>query len=201
MDGKGFLFQTNGGHLQLLQVADGDTVTLGGGRKWQARHTAEGLQLTIGHVESNAPQQVRGRKTDMKNEPDHRKQEVQALRAQFAGLEIKLEQVIRGACIHAYVAFRLSHCLDCANSVIPVQTQDEDDEASDETSGKDLMELISLIRRHISQIARLEGLREVELEVNNPLASRAGAADARAAGVGTCAVQRWGAAVEPAWRT
>ena len=91
MDGVGFLFKTAGGHLK---VKDGDTVTLGGGREWQARHTAEGLQLTISHAESNGLQQVHGRKADIKNELDHRKQEVQALRAQRAELETKMEQVI-----------------------------------------------------------------------------------------------------------
>ena len=91
MDGVGFLFMTDGGHLK---VADGDTVLLGGGRRWQARHTAEGLQLTIVHVENNGLQQVRGRKAGVKNELDHRKQEVQALRAQRAELEAKMEQVI-----------------------------------------------------------------------------------------------------------
>ena len=75
-------------------MKDGDTVTLGGGREWQARHTAEGLQLTIGHAESNGLQQVHSRKADIKNELDHRKQEVQALRAQRAELETKMEQVI-----------------------------------------------------------------------------------------------------------
>ena len=34
MAGVGFLFKTAGGHLQ---VKDGDTVTLGGGREWLAR--------------------------------------------------------------------------------------------------------------------------------------------------------------------
>ena len=42
--------------------------------------------------------------------------------------------------------------------------QDEDD-AGDETSGKDFVELVQLTRRHISEVARLEGLREVEVEV------------------------------------
>ena len=90
MDGVGFLFMTGG----KLQVADGDTVTLRGGRKWQARHTTEGLQLTTVHVENNSIQQVRDRKAGIKNELDHRKQEVQALRAQRAELETKMEQVI-----------------------------------------------------------------------------------------------------------
>ena len=85
------MFMTGGGHLT---VADGDRVMLEGGRKWQARHTAEGLQLTTVHVESNGLQQVRGRQAGIKNELDHRKQEVQALRAQRAELETKMEQVI-----------------------------------------------------------------------------------------------------------
>ena len=42
--------------------------------------------------------------------------------------------------------------------------QDEDD-AGDETSGKDVVELVLLIRRHISEVANLEGLREVEVNV------------------------------------
>ena len=95
MDVVGVLFMTQGGRLK---VADGDTLTLGGGRKWQARHTAEGLQLTIGHAEDNGRQQVHGHKADMKNEVDHRKQDVQALRAQRAELETKMEQVIARAC-------------------------------------------------------------------------------------------------------
>ena len=65
MDGVGFLFMTAGGHLK---VKDDDTVTLGGGRKWKARHTAEGLHLTIGHAESTDLQQVHGRKAGIKNE-------------------------------------------------------------------------------------------------------------------------------------
>ena len=44
--------------------------------------------------------------------------------------------------------------------------QDEDD-GDDETAGKDFMELIHLIRRHISEVARLEGLREVDVEVTD----------------------------------
>ena len=95
MDDVGFLFMTAGGHVQ---VTDGDTVELGS-REWQARHTAEGLELTIAHVEDNGPQQVRGRYADIKNELDHRKQEVQALRAQRAELETKMEQVTA----HAFV--------------------------------------------------------------------------------------------------
>ena len=91
MDGVGFLFMTATGHLK---VKDGDTVTLGGGREWQARHTAQGLQLTTSHMESNGLQQVHGRKADIKNELDHRKQEVQALRAQRADLLAKMDQVI-----------------------------------------------------------------------------------------------------------
>ena len=90
MDGVGFLFMTGGGHAQ---VADGDTVKLGN-REWRARHTTEGLELTIEHVENNGPQQVRGRHADIKNELDHRKQEVQALRAQRAELETEMEQVV-----------------------------------------------------------------------------------------------------------
>ena len=75
-------------------MKDGDTVTLRGGRNWKARHTAEGLQLIIAHAESNGFQQVHGRKADIKNELDHRKQEVQALRTQKAELQTKMEQVI-----------------------------------------------------------------------------------------------------------
>ena len=56
MDGAGFLFMTGGDHVQ---VADDDTVKLGN-RKWQARHTGEGLELAIEHVENNGRQQVRG---------------------------------------------------------------------------------------------------------------------------------------------
>ena len=89
MDGVGFLFLTGGGHVK---VADGDIVKLGN-REWQARHTGAGLELAIEHVESNGPQQVRGRHADIKNELHHRKQEVQALRAQRAELETKMEQV------------------------------------------------------------------------------------------------------------
>ena len=81
-------------------MADGDTVTLAGGRKWQAQHTAQGLQLTMVHTESNVHQQGINRKADIKNELDCRKQEVQALRAQRAELETKLEQVIACACKH-----------------------------------------------------------------------------------------------------
>ena len=61
-------------------------------------HSRGGLQLTINHAENNAHEQVRGRKADIKNELDHRKQEVQALRAQRAELETKMEQVIARAC-------------------------------------------------------------------------------------------------------
>ena len=43
--------------------------------------------------------------------------------------------------------------------------QDEDD-GDDETAGKDLVELIQLPRRHISEVARLEGLREVEVDIS-----------------------------------
>ena len=50
--------------------------------------------------------------------------------------------------------------------MIFVQLQDEDD-GDDETSSKDFMELIHLTRRHISEVARLEGLREVEVEVSD----------------------------------
>ena len=95
MAGVGFLFKTTGGHLQ---VKDGDTVTLGNGREWQARHTAAGLQFTICHTESNSLQQVRGRKADIMNELGRRKQEVQALRAQRAELVAKMDQVIDTCC-------------------------------------------------------------------------------------------------------
>ena len=93
-----------------LQVKDDDTVTLRGGREWQARHTAEGLQLTISHVASNGLQQVCGRKADTKNELDHRKQQVQALRAQRAELLAKMDQVIaRTFLTHgAYLKFSMA---------------------------------------------------------------------------------------------
>lgn len=42
--------------------------------------------------------------------------------------------------------------------------QDEDD-LDDEAGSKDALELIQLTRRHIEQVTRLEGLREVEVEV------------------------------------
>ena len=90
-DGVGVLFMTNGGHVS---VGDGDTVTLGGGRKWQASHTAEGLQLTIGHPESNSRQQVSGRKADIQNELEHRKRDVEALQVQNAELQTKMVQVV-----------------------------------------------------------------------------------------------------------
>ena len=107
MDGVGFLFMTGGFHLQ---VKDGDIVTLGGGREWKSRHTAEGLQLTIAHVESNSLEQVRGRQADIKNELDHRKQDVQSLRAQTAELQTKLEQVI--ARMHTMRVLRLKSSND-----------------------------------------------------------------------------------------
>ena len=100
MDGVGFLFMINGGHLN---VTDGDTVTLGGGRKWQARYSAEGLQLTIVHVENNSHQQVCDRQAGIKNELDHRKQEVLALRAQTSELQTKMEQVLARA--HAHMLY------------------------------------------------------------------------------------------------
>ena len=87
----------------ILQVKDGDNVALGGGREWQARHTAQGLQLIIGHAESNKLQQVRDCKAGIKNELDHRKQEVQALRSQRAELETTLEQVVACACIYTHI--------------------------------------------------------------------------------------------------
>ena len=66
------------------------------------------------------------------------------------------------ACMHvAYISVPMT---ELCKRVICVQTQDEDD-GDDETSGQDFMELIHLTRRHISEAARLEGLREVEVEV------------------------------------
>ena len=106
--GVGILFMTEGGHLT---VTDGDTVTLGGVRKWRARHTAEGLQLTCLHVESNGLQQVRDCKAGIKNELDHRKQEVKALRAQRAELETKLEQVTAHNDLHTHM-FRVKSSND-----------------------------------------------------------------------------------------
>ena len=52
----------------------------------------------------------------------------------------------------------------CVARVMCVQMQDEDD-VNDETSGKDFVELVQLTRRHISEVARLESLREVEVDV------------------------------------
>ena len=91
MDGVGFLFITSGANLR---VSDGDTVKLGG-HEWHAQLAVDGgLQLTTEHAENNAREQVRGLQADIKNELEHRKQEVQALRAQRAELETKMEQVI-----------------------------------------------------------------------------------------------------------
>ena len=95
MDGVGILFLTSGGHVQ---VADCDTIKLGN-REWKARHTTEGLELAIEHVESNAPQKVRDRYADFKIELENRKQEVQALRMQRTILETKMAQVTARASI------------------------------------------------------------------------------------------------------
>ena len=70
----------------------------------------------------------------------------------------------------------------CANRADYVRTcRIRNNDAGDETGSKEIMELIQLNRRHISEVARLEGLRDVH-------AHGAGVAAPRAASVGTCAV-------------
>ena len=76
------------------------------------------------------------------------------------------------------------------------QMQNADDGDVD-SSGQDLMELIHLTRRHISEVARLEGLRGVDVEVTDTRAKAAryaqgaGVAANGVASVGTCAVRKW----------
>ena len=90
-DGQGYIFMTDG-TAGRLQVQDGAAVELGG-RLWVAAHTEAGLCLSIVTAHDDGRQRVAQRVEDNTNEVQHRKLEIEALRALRRQLLLTLEEV------------------------------------------------------------------------------------------------------------